>query len=63
MVSFDADMPAIGTNRQRGGIPFAGILYAHPTRISVGDLLQELQLIAEVSDPQDLANVVLFLPL
>ena len=63
MVSFDADMLAIGTQRQRNGIPFVGIIYAHPTRISVGKLLQELELIATVGELQDLENTIVYLPL
>lgn len=63
MVSFDADMLAIGTQRQRDGIPFVGIIYAHLTRISVGRLLQELELIATAGEPQDLENTIVYLPL
>lgn len=63
MVSFDADMLAIGTQRQQDGAPFVGIIYAHPTRISVGKLLQELELIATVGEPQDLENTIVYLPL
>jgi hypothetical protein len=63
MVSFDADMLAIGTRRQRENIPFSGIIYAHPTRISVGDILRELELIAEIGKPEDLANTIFYLPL
>ena len=63
MVSFDADMLAIGTQRQQDGVPFVGIIYAHPTRISVGKLLQELELIATVGEPQDLENTIVYLPL
>ncbi len=56
-------MLAIGTQRQRDGVPFVGIIYAHPTRISVGKLLQELELIATVGQPQDLENTIAYLPL
>lgn len=63
MVSFDADMLAIGTQRQRDGIPFVGIIYAHPTRVSVGRLLQELELVATAGEPRDVANTILYLPL
>lgn len=63
MVSFDADMLAIGTQRQREDIPFFGIVFAHPTRISVGDLLRELELIAAVGELKDLVNTIVYLPL
>jgi hypothetical protein len=63
MVSFDADMLAISVSHQRENIPFSGVIYAHPTRISVGDLLRELEIIAEAGGPEDLANTILYLPL
>lgn len=62
MLSFDSDMLAIGTFRQREGISFAGIIFAHPARVSVGDLLRDLELIAKVGEPEDLANEILYLP-
>lgn len=63
MVSFDTDMLAIGAHRQQESIPFPGVIYTHPTRMSVGDLLRELELIAKVGEPEDLANRILYLPL
>ena len=63
MGSFDADMLAIGTQRQRAGISFVGIIYAHPTRISAGKLLQELELIAKVGELQELQNTIVYRPL
>ena len=63
MVSFDVDMLAIGTARQRVGVSFAGIIYAHPARNTVGDVLREVELIANVGNPQDLVNTILYVPL
>ena len=63
MVSFDADMLTIGTRRQHENIPFPGVIYAHPHRISVGDLLRDLELVAEAAEPVDIINRILYLPL
>ena len=63
MVSFDADMLAIGTHRQRESVFFFGIIYTHPTRISIGDLLRELTLISEIGQPEDVVNRILYVPL
>ena len=63
MVSFDADMLATSTRRQRENVSFPGIIYAHPTRISIGDLLGELALICEIGQPEDVVNRILYLPL
>ena len=51
------------TKRQRDGTPFYGIIYAHQLRISIGDCIHELEIIAEAGDPEDLINRVQFLPL
>lgn len=34
--TFDDDLLAIATQRQREGVPFAGVIYAHPLRSSIG---------------------------
>ena len=47
----------------RNEIPFAGIIYARPTRISVGRPLQELELLAAVGEPHDLVNTIVYRPL
>jgi len=51
------------TKRQRIGIPFYGIIYAHQLKISIGDCIRDLEIIAEAGDPEDLINQAQFLPL
>jgi hypothetical protein len=51
------------TKRHRAGIPFYGIIYAHQLKISIGDCIRDLEIIAEAGDPEDLMNQVQFLPL
>jgi len=51
------------TKRQRAGVPFYGIIYAHQLKISIGDCIRDLEIIAEAGDPEDLMNQVQFLPL
>lgn len=63
LFTFDSDLLAIATERQRAGMPFAGLIYAHPLRSSVGACVQDLELIAKVAQPEELANRVEFLPL
>ena len=50
------------TKRQRAGVPFYGIIYAHQLKISIGDCIRDLELIAEAGVPEDLINQVQFLP-
>lgn len=42
------------TKRHRAGIPFYGIIYAHQLKISIGDCIRDLEIIAEAGDPEDL---------
>lgn len=48
--------------RQAAGVEFAGVVYAHPLKISIGECMNNLQLIAEAADPEDVRNLVTYLP-
>ena len=61
-VSSDRDFIREAHRRQRDGIDFAGVIYA-PQSIPIGPCINDLALVAEASDPHDLANTLLFLPL
>ena len=63
MFSFDADMLRHATARQQEGSSFAGLVFAHPTRISIGDCLRELEIIAKTGAPEDVVDRILYLPL
>ncbi len=63
LFSQDEDLLAEATRRQRGGIPFAGVVYAHQLFVTIGRCINDLELIAEVGTTEDLANRVQFLPL
>ncbi len=61
--TFDDDLLTEAARRQQAGIPFTGVIYAHPLAISVGACIHDLQLIAEAGELTDLINRVEFLPL
>lgn len=42
---------------------FTGVIYARQTRVSIGDCIRDLEIIAKASEPEDLANRVQYLPL
>jgi hypothetical protein len=63
LFSQDEDLLIEAQRRQSEGIFFAGVLYAHQLRVTIGDCIRDLHLIAEASEPQELANRVEFLPL
>ncbi len=61
--TFDDDLLAIAAKRQREHVPFAGVIFAHPLRASIGTCVRDLAIIAKAAEPQDLADRVEFLPL
>jgi predicted nuclease of predicted toxin-antitoxin system len=46
LVSFDDDLLREGARRQRAGEPFTGVIYAHQLRITIGQCVHDLELIA-----------------
>lgn len=59
----DEDFLAIANGRQQEGVNFAGVIYAHQQSVTVGDCIRDLEIIAKVNEPEDLANCVQYLPL
>jgi len=59
----DEDLLAEAERCQRGGRPFAGVVYAHQLRVTIGQRINDLELIAKVYEPVDMANRVEYLPL
>ena len=44
-------------------MPFAGVIYGHQRRVTVGDCVRDLELIAKISDLAEMRNRVPYLPL
>ncbi len=63
IVTHDQDFLREGPARQRTGRTFAGILYAHQLDVSLGRLIDDLELIAQAQSPEDYAGRVRYLPL
>lgn len=59
----DDDLLTEATRRQREGIPFPGIVYAHQLRVSISRCVEDLELIAKIGESVDLMSQVIFLPL
>jgi predicted nuclease of predicted toxin-antitoxin system len=58
----DDDLLAEAAIRQRDQVPFAGIIYAHQLRVSIGTCVEDLEFIAKAGEPEDLMNGVQYLP-
>jgi len=63
LVSFDRDLLEEAAERQRSGGFFSGVVYGHQMRVSIGQCVRDLELIAKASEPSDLENRVEYLPL
>lgn len=61
--SQDRDMLAEATLRQRKGLAFAGVIYGHQLEVTIGQCIRDLEMIAKVGEPEDMAGRVEFLPM
>lgn len=59
----DQDLLREARLRQREDRQFAGVIYAHQLRVSVGQCVNDLELICEVNQPEDFVSLVEYLPL
>lgn len=63
LFSQDADLLREAARRQRASEVFAGLVYCHQHSLTVGQIVADLEILAKVSDPPDVGNRVVYLPL
>lgn len=63
LYSQDEDLLTEANERQRQERSFAGIIYAHQLKITIGQAVADLLIIAEAGEPTDFENMVRYLPL
>jgi hypothetical protein len=61
--SQDKDLLIEARRRQRADHPFGGIIYAHQLRVSIGQCIDALELIALTCSAEELTGRVTFIPL
>src|SRR5438067_13608424 len=59
----DDDLLKEAARRQETGEEFAGVIYGHQLNVTVGQCIEELELIAQATEPEEWANLVIYLPL
>jgi len=59
----DDDLLAEAVRRQREGVSFRGVIYAHQLKISIGTCIKDLEIISKAGDSEDLTDRIQFLPL
>lgn len=62
IVTYDQDFLSEAQRRQAEGIRFAGICYAPKRSVVIGQMIADLELLATISEPEEVANRVFFLP-
>ena len=63
LFSQDDDLLREANKRQQTGEHFAGVIYAHQLNITVGRCIDDLELIAKATEPDEWLNNTVYLPL
>jgi hypothetical protein len=63
LFSQDVDLLVEAARRQHEGRTFFGVIYSPQLALSIGQVIDELQLIAQAGEANDFANRVTYLPL
>jgi hypothetical protein len=63
IVTFDVRFKAMAENWQHTDQPFGGLAYAHPMRVSIGQLVRDLEVIAKATDVEYWRDRIEVLPL
>ncbi len=62
LFTHDEDLLREAAERQQRGERFAGVVYAHQLKVTIGQCIRDLELLATVNEPEDCANRVEYLP-
>ena len=63
LFSQDADLLRIAQQQQESGVAFSGVIFAHQQGVSIGQLVEDMHLLAECCSADELSNTVKYLPL
>jgi hypothetical protein len=63
IVTHDIRFRALAETWQRQNRPFCGLIFGHLMRVSIGQCVHDLELIAKATDPGDWESTVVRLPL
>jgi predicted nuclease of predicted toxin-antitoxin system len=63
LFSRDEDLLVEAAKRLRGNIPFATVVFARQTEVSIGRCIADLQVIAQAATPEEAVSQVVYLPL
>jgi hypothetical protein len=61
--SQDGDLLIHASHRQQTNHRFGGLIHAHQLALTIGQCIDELELVAKACEPRELQDRVIFLPL
>ena len=59
----DHDLLVEANSRQKSELPFCGVIYGHQLILTIGEAVDDLELVAKATTAAEFMNQVLFLPL
>ena len=63
LFSMDVDLLVIAPKWRSAGRTFAGIIYAHPLQITIGQAIRDLELMSTILNPDDMRDQLHRIPL
>lgn len=63
LFSQDSDLLSEAARCQRAGSEFSGLIYAHQLKVTIGQCIDDLELLAKAYEPAQIMNQVIYLPL
>jgi len=63
LVSQDKDLLGEGTRRLKQDRSFSGIIYAHQLRVTIGQMVEDLELLARVTSREEWRGRIEYLPI
>ena len=59
----DDDLLREAARRQQIGERFAGVIYGHQLNVTIGQCIDDLEIMAQATEPEEWLNQVVYLPL
>ena len=63
LVTHDIRLHAMAETWQRQGRPFCGVIFGHLMQVSIGQCVQDLEIVAKATDAEDWSSAIIRLPL
>ena len=63
LFTFDDDFLSIASKKILNGDEFPGLIFGHPSEISIGTCVQDLELVSKTLELIEIKNQIIFLPI